>query len=738
MNNNNNNNNSNNNNENNLAISLKNVCRGYGNTKVIDNLNLQIKSGTINCLIGASGSGKTTILRTILGRLIPDSGEVLVFGKKPHDIGGVPGSICGFCPQEGALYYDLTLDHTLNFFSNVHQIPKDKFESKKSEIIKLLDLPQINSRSVGLLSGGQKKRVSLAVALLHSPKLLILDEPTVGIDMEVASNIWSYLRSLANSGVTIIITTHYINEAVGSDNVFLLRDGKILENGQPKHLIERYESQTLEEVFLKLCKRDNAQSVVDSKRNNNSYFSSQDIIDVESHVVNSNDSNNNRYYNSYNDNNNEYGDNDANDDDKKPLIGISKDSSRNNIITDGPTKTTKEGGFLFRLYKILLHSVAIGKRKFIQIIRNKVVLSFELLSPSVQVLLYFLAIGGSPKNLEFGVVNLDAGPIGSMYINSLSNTGVFNFHNYNSTTEAIEQIKSGNSFGLLDINAQFSEAILENYMNLSQYNPNGQIDLYMDFTNYQITLIVEQQLELSFEALVKQQANITMNPIKIVTPTVYGNPNSKFIDFLAPGMVCLISFAHAISITSVSFVKEKVDGSLDRLFAYGVRTSSIVFGHFLGHLPLLLVQITVLLLIAIYGFNVPIEGNIALVFLMTVSLAFVGMSLGLVISAVSRVETEAIQLSLGVYFPTLICSGTLWPLQSLPKWFVWFPNILPATHAGNAMRDIMLKGVGIHYKEVWVAFLVVLGWLIGLIFIATLALNEKDKNFKLPCFKKRK
>ncbi|KAN0051015.1 hypothetical protein ACTA71_006765 [Dictyostelium dimigraforme] len=707
---------------NNLAISLKNVCRGYGNTKVIDNLNLQIKSGTINCLIGASGSGKTTILRTILGRLIPDSGEVLVFGKKPHEIGGVPGSICGFCPQEGALYYDLSLDHTLNFFSNVHQIPKDKFESKKKEIIKLLDLPQINSRSVGLLSGGQKKRVSLAVALLHSPKLLILDEPTVGIDMEVASNIWSYLRSLANSGVTIIITTHYINEAVGSDNVFLLRDGKILENGAPKHLIEKYESQSLEEVFLKLCKRDNAQSVVDSK-NNNSYFASQEIIDVESHVVNSNNNNNNqKEYEEY--------DEEEYNDDRKPLIGISKD----NIITDG----SKDSGFLFRLYKVLLHAVAIGKRKFIQIIRNRVVLSFELLSPSVQVLLYFLAIGGSPKNLEFGVVNLDAGPIGSMYINSLANTGVFNFHNYNSTSEAIEQIKLGNSFGLLDINSQFSQAILENFMNLSQYNPNGQIDLYMDFTNYQITLIVEQQLELTFETLVKQNENITINPINIVTPTVYGNPNSKFIDFLAPGMVCLISFAHAISITSVSFVKEKVDGSLDRLFAYGVRTSSIVFGHFLGHLPLLLVQITVLLLIAIYGFKVPIEGNLALVFLITILLAFVGMGLGLVISAVSRVETEAIQLSLGVYFPTLICSGTLWPLQSLPNWFVWFPNILPATHAGNAMRDIMLKGVGLHYKEVWIAFLVVLAWLIGLIFIATLALNEKDKNLKLPCFKKRK
>ncbi|KAM9986359.1 hypothetical protein ACTFIY_010784 [Dictyostelium cf. discoideum] len=720
------------NNNKNLAISLKNVCRGYGNTKVIDNLNLLIKSGTINCLIGASGSGKTTILRTILGRLIPDSGEVLVFGKRPHDIGGVPGSICGFCPQEGALYYDLTLDHTLNFFSNVHQIPKDKFESKKNEIIKLLDLPQINSRSVGLLSGGQKKRVSLAVALLHSPKLLILDEPTVGIDMEVASNIWSYLRSLANSGVTIIITTHYINEAVGSDNVFLLRDGKILENGAPNYLIERYESQTLEEVFLKLCKRDNAQSIVDSKKNNNnSYFSSQEIIDVESHIVNNNNNNNNNSNNNNNDDDEEnYNENSYND--KKPLIGISKEEENTN------GSTSKESGILFRFYKVLLHSVAIGKRKFIQIIRNKVVLSFELLSPSVQVLLYFLAIGGSPKNLEFGVVNLDVGPIGSMYINSLSNTGIFNFHNYNSTTEAIEQIKSGNSFGLLDINAQFSEAILENFMNLSQYNPNGQIDLYMDFTNYQITLIVEQQLELTFEALAKQQANITMNPIKTVTPTVYGNPNSKFIDFLAPGMVCLISFAHAISITSVSFVKEKVDGSLDRLFAYGVRTSSIVFGHFLGHLPLLLVQITVLLLIAIYGFNVPIEGNIALVFLMTVSLAFVGMSLGLVISAVSRVETEAIQLSLGVYFPTLICSGTLWPLQSLPNWFVWFPNILPATHAGNAMRDIMLKGVGLHYKEVWVAFLVVLSWLIVLIFIAVLALNEKDKNLKLSCFKKRK
>ncbi|EGC35283.1 hypothetical protein DICPUDRAFT_152418 [Dictyostelium purpureum] len=698
-----------------IAISLKGVTRGYGKTKVIENLDLEIKKGSINSLIGASGSGKTTILRTILGRLVPDEGEVLLFGRKPFDSGCDHGRLIGYAPQENALYLDLSIDNTLKFFSNIHKMSNEDYLKRRDELVKLLDLPPV-SRIVGTLSGGQKRRVSLAAALLHSPQLLICDEPTVGVDVMVSKGIWDHMNELAKSGVTIIITTHYIEEARQSDKVFLLRNGKILENGPPQHLIDKYDCRSLEEVFLQLCKADDTESLnlVRTKNNllrSSEYQTPQQIINnddcIEDIIIDSNYSIK----------------------ESSPLLGISSSGSQNFNGGAG------SHGFFSNFLKNIKQAFAIGKRKFTQIYRNKVVLSFELLSPTLQIVLYFLAIGGTPKNLNFGLVNLDTGSIGSLYVNSLQASGIFNFHNYNNTNDAIEQIKNGNSFGCLYIPNNFTMSLIDKLSNPGGDDPNWQIGLYMDYTNYQITLLVEQQLELSFESLA-EQFNITLNPIHI-EPAVYGDLSAKFIWFLAPGMVGLITFAHSIAITSVSFVREKIDGSLDRLFSYGVKTGSIVFGHFLGHLPLLLIQITVLLLIAIYGFSIPIKGNIVLVFLITVILAFVGMSLGLIISAVSTVETEAIQLSLGVYFPTLICSGTLWPIESIPRWFAWFPKILPATWAASALRDIMIKGVSLTYKEVWVSLLIIIAWFIALFTLSTMVLNEKDKNFTFFKSKKR-
>jgi ABC-type multidrug transport system ATPase subunit len=180
-------------------------------------------------LLGPSGCGKTTLLKVLLGRHIPDEGTVAVFGRAPHSPGHqVPGGAVGFCPQEVALYADLTISETLRFHASMHQMSFSDFEERKRTLLHMLDLAD-DSKIVRTLSGGQQRRVSLAAALLHAPDLLVLDEPTVGLDPMLRHRIWEHLTNLARSaGTTIIVTTHYIEEAKAADRVGLMRHGRIL------------------------------------------------------------------------------------------------------------------------------------------------------------------------------------------------------------------------------------------------------------------------------------------------------------------------------------------------------------------------------------------------------------------------------------------------------------------------------------------------------------------------------
>ena len=242
-----------------LAIDIANLTRGYGRGKsrvdVLEKLGMKVPSGSIYGLLGPSGCGKTTLLKVVLGRLIPDSGEVSVLGGLPGSKGcAVPGSDVGYSPQEIALYDDLSIHETLLFHGRLHKMSKAAVHDREKWLISFLDLP-VSKRQVGKLSGGQRRRVSLAVGLLHEPRLLLLDEPTVGVDPELRARIWSHLKDIAAGGTTIIITTHYIDEAGQADRVGLMRNGALLAEGAPEELMKPHGHKSLEQTFLLLCRR---------------------------------------------------------------------------------------------------------------------------------------------------------------------------------------------------------------------------------------------------------------------------------------------------------------------------------------------------------------------------------------------------------------------------------------------------------------------------------------------------
>ncbi len=223
------------------AIEIKDLCKSFKAFHAIDHLTLTVQQGEIFGLLGPNGSGKTTTINMISGLSQPTSGEIRVLGYDVrHDLRKIR-CLLGSVPQETALYDELTAWMNMDFHADLFGIPRAE---KKARIIQTLELVQLLDRKdsrVGTFSGGMKRRLALGRALLHEPKLIYLDEPTLGVDVQARNSIWEHIRTLRNEGKTFLISTNYLEEAQAlCDRLAIIDHGKLIAMDTPDHLKQRY------------------------------------------------------------------------------------------------------------------------------------------------------------------------------------------------------------------------------------------------------------------------------------------------------------------------------------------------------------------------------------------------------------------------------------------------------------------------------------------------------------------
>ncbi|MDS0526142.1 ABC transporter ATP-binding protein [Clostridium sp. SHJSY1] len=229
-------------------VKVSNVVKKYSNVIILNKINLDVKEGEIIGLIGPSGSGKTTLVKSIMGMEKIDSGEVNVLDEKIPNLKILKN--IGYMAQSDALYEELTGKENLEFFARLFRLNKKKIKKRVEYTSKLVNLENDLSKRVSNYSGGMKRRLSLAASLIQDPKILILDEPTVGIDPKLRFSIWKELKTLKSEGKTIIVTTHVIDEAEKCDKLALIRDGEIMAVGSVEELKEKFKVNTVEEIFI--------------------------------------------------------------------------------------------------------------------------------------------------------------------------------------------------------------------------------------------------------------------------------------------------------------------------------------------------------------------------------------------------------------------------------------------------------------------------------------------------------
>lgn len=246
------------------AISIKNLTKKFDRFTAVDNISFDIPKGKIFGFLGPNGSGKSTTIRMICGVLNPTSGEGTVLGYDlVKDSEKIKQSI-GYMSQKFSLYEDLTVEENLDFYGNIYMLDKDELEERKKQLIKMANLEGKERSLAGTLSGGWKQRLALGCSLIHSPQLLILDEPTAGVDPVSRRNFWSTITDLVKGGMTVLVTTHYMDEASVCDIIGFIYNSKLITIDSLDNLYKKHNINNLEDIFINYVKEFSDKKVIAS------------------------------------------------------------------------------------------------------------------------------------------------------------------------------------------------------------------------------------------------------------------------------------------------------------------------------------------------------------------------------------------------------------------------------------------------------------------------------------------
>ena len=241
------------------VVRLENLSKRFGAVQAVEDVSFQILSGEVFGILGPNGSGKTTSIRMLCGLLLPSAGRATVAG---HDVAAEPDKVkssIGYMSQAFGLYRDLTVEENLRFYGGLYGLAHELDERVDWAMERML-LAEIRGRSAGKLSGGQKQRLALACAMIHRPPVLFLDEPTAGVDPGARRVFWQIIRGLAAEGTTIIVTTHYMDEAERFDRVAFMFRGHLIALGTPTQVRESFgQGLSLEDIFVDLQAREQEQ-----------------------------------------------------------------------------------------------------------------------------------------------------------------------------------------------------------------------------------------------------------------------------------------------------------------------------------------------------------------------------------------------------------------------------------------------------------------------------------------------
>ncbi len=236
------------------VITVKNMVKKFGNFVANDNLNFEVYKGEIFGFIGANGAGKTTAIRILCGLSTPTSGEMKVGGFDIYRQTEKIKQNIGYMSQKFSLYEDLTINENIRFYGGIYGMKIADRKVRTEKMLERLELTEYRNRKIGDLPLGWKQKLAFSIAILHNPKIVFLDEPTGGVDPITRRQFWNLIYEAVEQGITVFVTTHYMDEAEYCDRVSIMAEGRIVALDTPERLKKQYSANNMDEVFLKIAR----------------------------------------------------------------------------------------------------------------------------------------------------------------------------------------------------------------------------------------------------------------------------------------------------------------------------------------------------------------------------------------------------------------------------------------------------------------------------------------------------
>ncbi|KAL0114314.1 hypothetical protein PUN28_011521 [Cardiocondyla obscurior] len=369
--------------------------------------------------------------------------------------------------------------------------------------------------------------------------------------------------------------------------------------------------------------------------------------------------------------------------------------------------------------------------------------------PVMQVILFCLAIGRDPTGLKLAIVNHEMSyenmscPVSTncsfsylscRYLNFLDNETMIKTY-YPDPESAMEAVRRGSAWGTLYFTENFTDALVAR-MALGRDSDEETLDqseirVWLDMSNQQVGLMLARNLQYSYRDFAKdllsacqQNTKLADVPIQFKEP-IYGTNEPSFTDFVAPGVILTIVFFLAVALTSSALIIERMEGLLDRSWVAGVSPGEILFSHVVTQFVVMCGQTALVLIFMILVFGVECKGDIGWVIILTILQGLCGMCFGFVISAICELERNAIQLALGSFYPTLLLSGVIWPVEGMPTFLRYISQGLPLTMATTALRSMLTRGWSITEPNVYNGYISTIIWIVVFLTISLLVLKFK-------------